>query len=274
MYDEFPYREFAQRMSLAPVTYVPIGVYRQVEHRQKSDVPRQGVLAAGEGTIALVRRTGIEHALGDLQLWPRIWIVFHFHEAGEFRPTVWPPRSQQKRGVLATRSPHRPNAIGLSAARLLHVDAEHLQLRVAEADLLDGTPVLDVKPYVAYADAFPDAGSGWLAPVDPLPAWDVQYAPNVLECLRWLDERATPLREPLLRALALGPTPQPYRRIRKRGDDLELSLKEWRATFRETAPRTLTVLALTSGYKPAQRETEPALALHREFETFRRTLSA
>ena len=176
--------------------------------------------------------------------------------------------------MLATRSPHRPNAIGLSAARLLEVDTPNLRLRVAEADLLDGTPILDVKPYVAYADSFPDAGSGWLAPVDPLPAWTVEFSPRAFECLEWLDAHDTPLREPLVRALSLGPTPQPYRRIRKRGDDLELALKEWRATFRETAARTLTVSAITSGYKPAQRETDPALALHRDFETFRRALSA
>lgn len=259
-------------MPLPPVTYQPIGVYRQDTHRQKADVPRQGVLASGAGHVDLERRTGIDHALGGLGLWSRIWLVFHFHEAGAFRPTVWPPRSQEKRGVLATRSPHRPNAIGLSAARLLAVDVASLRLHVAEADLLDGTPILDVKPYVAYADAFPDAGDGWLAPADPLPAWTVRFAPRAEACLAWLEAHGTALREPLTRALALGPTPQPYRRIRTRGDARELALKEWRAAFEERADRTLVVRDLESGYRPAQRETDPALALHRDFEAFRAAL--
>lgn len=259
-------------MSLSPITYQPIGTYRQDTHRQKADVPRQGVHAAGAGVVELERRTGIDHALGGLALWTRIWLVFHFHEAGEFRPTVWPPRSQEKRGVLATRSPHRPNAIGLSAARLLDVDVDNLRLHVAEADLLDGTPILDLKPYVAYADAFPDAGDGWLAPSDPLPDWTVLFSPRVEACLDWLDAHGQSLREPLVRALALGPTPQPYRRIKKRGGTLELSLKEWRATFEEGAERTLLVRELGSGYRPAQRETEPGLALHRDYEAFRAAL--
>lgn len=256
-------------MSLAPITYVPIGVYRQPDHRQKSDVPRQGVLVAEAGVIALERRTGMEHAVLDLALWDRIWIVFHFHQAGGFRPTVWPPRSQKKRGVLATRSPHRPNAIGLSAARLLGVDPATLTLRVTEADLLDGTPVLDVKPYVAYADAFPDASQGWLKPDDPLPAWSVTFAPGAEASLAWLEARGTSLREPLTRALALGPTPQPYRRIKQRGAVLELALKEWRATFAVIAPQALEVTEVRSGYKRAQREADPALALHRELEALR-----
>ena len=256
-------------MSLEPITYVPLGVYRQAGHRQKSDVPRQGVLVEGEGHIELSRRTGIEHALADLESWARLWVVFHFHEAHEFRPTVWPPRSQEKRGVLSTRSPHRPNAIGLSAVRLLGVDREQLIVRVAEADLLDGTPVLDLKPYVAYADAFPDAGSGWLAPADPLPAWRVELADAAAAAAVWLAARGVDLGPALVRALELGPTPQPYRRIRKRDGVLELSLKEWRATFVEAPERTLVVQEIRSGYKPSQRETDPALVLHREYEAFR-----
>jgi tRNA-Thr(GGU) m(6)t(6)A37 methyltransferase TsaA len=78
---------------------------------------------------------------------------------------VQPPRGPKgKRGVLATRSPHRPNAIGLSAVELVAVEGRTLHLR--GVDLLDGTPVLDVKPYVPYADAFPGARAGWIDAVD------------------------------------------------------------------------------------------------------------
>lgn len=72
-----------------------------------------------------------------------------------------PPRGpRQKRGVLATRSPHRPNPIGLSALTLVAVEGSNL--RVRGVDILDGTPILDIKPYVPYADAFPDSRAGWI----------------------------------------------------------------------------------------------------------------
>ncbi|EOD38508.1 hypothetical protein EMIHUDRAFT_70220, partial [Emiliania huxleyi CCMP1516] len=80
-----------------------------------------------------------------------------------WRPVVSPPRGG-RRGVLATRSPDRPTPLGLSSVRLLSV--QHLTLRVRGVDLLDGTPVLDIKPYVPYCDSFPQAAAGW---VDSLP---------------------------------------------------------------------------------------------------------
>ena len=75
-----------------------------------------------------------------------------------------PPRGGGKHSVLATRSPHRPNAIGLSAVELLGVDGH--ALRVRGMDLLDGTPILDIKPYVPYADAFPQSRAGWIDAID------------------------------------------------------------------------------------------------------------
>jgi tRNA (Thr-GGU) A37 N-methylase len=90
--------------------------------------------------------------------------IFAFHRSEGWTARVRPPRGGGKRGVLATRSPHRPNAIGLSAVALTGVDAH--SLRVRGMDLLDGTPILDIKPYVPYADAFPDARAGWIDDID------------------------------------------------------------------------------------------------------------
>lgn len=253
-------------MSQTPLTYLPIGVFCHPEQHEKKDAPRQGVHAGGEGFVQLERVTGYQHALDGLDEWPRLWLLFHFDQASGFRPTVWPPRSAHKRGVFATRSPHRPNAIGMTAARLVRVDHDALRVYVAEADLLQGTPILDLKPYVAYADAFPDAGSGWLTPADPLPPWTVRCADQVERALAWLAERGVLLHEPLIAALALGPTPQPYRRIRKRDHGLELALKEWRFDFTvDETSRTLTVQRVRSGYRPAQLATDESLALHRAF---------
>ena len=84
-----------------------------------------------------------------------------------WRPLVQPPRGPKTRqGVFATRAPHRPSQLALSALRIISVDEAALRVRVRGLDLLDGTPVLDLKPYIPYADAFPDAAAGW---VDELP---------------------------------------------------------------------------------------------------------
>jgi tRNA-Thr(GGU) m(6)t(6)A37 methyltransferase TsaA len=102
-----------------------------------------------------------EQALRDLEGFEYIWVIAWLHLNEDWTPTVIPPRGPKvRRGLFATRSPHRPNPIGLSALRLLKVEGRTLHVR--GIDLIDGTPVLDVKPYVPYADAFPNAREGWL----------------------------------------------------------------------------------------------------------------
>jgi tRNA-Thr(GGU) m(6)t(6)A37 methyltransferase TsaA len=111
-----------------------------------------------------------EEAFTQLEGFSHVWLLFVFHqdclEAG-WRPMVRPPRlgARAKVGVFASRSPYRPNPIGLSAVphQGLERTAEGLWLRVSGADLLDGTPILDIKPYVPYSDAIPDALGGFAA---------------------------------------------------------------------------------------------------------------
>ncbi len=99
-------------------------------------------------------------ALQSLAGFERIWLITWMHLNKGWKPTLRPPRDPgQNHGVLATRAPHRPNPIGLSAVRLIEVRGRALVVR--GVDVLDGTPVLDIKPYVPYADAFADAAAGW-----------------------------------------------------------------------------------------------------------------
>ena len=112
------------------------------------------------------------------------------------------------RASSATRSPHRPNPIGLTATRIERVDG--LVVHVRGIDVLDGSPVLDLKPYVAYADAHPEAGSGWLGAPDPVSAWQVTFADAAREALVWLNARGIDLAPPIESSLALGPQPHPY----------------------------------------------------------------
>ena len=156
----------------ASFSFRPIGFVRS-PYARRIDAPHQPCvtegLETGEAAEAIVELAEDlpEEVLRDLEGFERIWLIFVFHRNEGWKPLVVPPRGPRtKRGVLATRSPHRPNAIGLSAVELLSVEGRRLRLR--GVDLLDGTPILDIKPYVPYADAFPDASAGWIEGVDAL----------------------------------------------------------------------------------------------------------
>ena len=147
----------------------PIAFVRS-PYARRIDAPHQPTVVEGTETGAAAEAI-IEFtadfpaaAFRDLAGFERIWLVFVFHRSEGWKAEVRPPRGGGKRSVLATRSPHRPNAIGLSAVELVAVE-EHA-LRVRGVDLLDGTPILDVKPYVPYADAFPGSRAGWIDGID------------------------------------------------------------------------------------------------------------
>jgi tRNA (adenine37-N6)-methyltransferase len=249
-------------ISLPDAVFSPIGVVRTpfVERRE---APRQPY-AAGEapGTVELIPGRRYEDALRDLDQWTHVWLVYWFHLNRSWRPTVLPPRSRQgRRGVFSTRSPHRPNPIGLSVLRVVRV--EGLRVDVLGVDMIDQSPVLDIKPYVPFADAMPDAGTGWIA-ADPEPPWAVQWSPASDEQLAWLEARGVSLRDPIAAALALGPQAHAYRRIRRDGPRGVLSLKDWRVAFTVDG-RALRVDGIESGYRPAQLVTGEAPALHAAF---------
>ncbi len=240
-------------------------------HAAKVDAPRQPAAARdATGVLELLAGQNLEHAIEDLARWERIWVIFWFDRNEGWRPKVLPPRSTSgRKGVLATRSPHRPNPLGLSVLRLDRV--EGLNLFVRDVDLLDGTPVLDIKPYVPYTDAHPESGSGWLQERDPRPVHAVRFTAGAEEQLAWIGARsALPLRERVEATLQLGPQPHPYRRIRQGKDGvMTLAVQDWRIDFRVDGLQ-IEVMVVRSGYRPSQLEkaseaTAP-LALHREFQ--------
>jgi tRNA-Thr(GGU) m(6)t(6)A37 methyltransferase TsaA len=254
----------------ATLTLTPIGLVRS-PFVERADAPRQPAATDGaRAEIVLYPGRNLEHAVEDLGEWSMIWVLFWFHLNPGWRPKVLPPRSDgRRRGVLSTRSPHRPNPIGLSALRLEEVRG--LSIFVRDCDLLDGTPVLDVKPYVPYTDAHPEARSGWLeslaAPADPAPAWDVAWSERARAEVDWLrDAHGVDLETPVVRTLSLGPQPHPYRRIRPDGDGFRLAVKDFRVRFRVTGKR-VDVEAVLTGYKPSELATRagPELDLHRAF---------
>jgi tRNA-Thr(GGU) m(6)t(6)A37 methyltransferase TsaA len=155
---------------LRPAHMTPIGVVRS-PYTERFGTPRQpGIVQQVKGDAALPGRIELLPELADglaeLARFDRIWCVFLFHLNRGFSLRVASPREPDRpRGLFATRAPHRPNPIGLSCLRLTGIDGA--TLHVLGLDILDHTPVLDIKPYVPYADAFPDARAGWLAGRDP-----------------------------------------------------------------------------------------------------------
>jgi tRNA-Thr(GGU) m(6)t(6)A37 methyltransferase TsaA len=143
------------------ITLNPIG-FLQSDLKQRYETPRQGVLAKeSKAVIVLNANENFEQAVKDLEGFERIWVIYQFHLNKNWKPLVTPPRhTRSKVGVFATRAPYRPNHIGLSCVKLIKVD--RLKIHISESDILDGSPILDIKPYLPYSDSFPDVKTGWV----------------------------------------------------------------------------------------------------------------
>ena len=143
----------------------PVALYRGALG-SKFGIPRQsGLVPTLRGRIVFEPEFRNREALRGLEGFDRLWLIWGFSAnkpaKGEWQPTVRPPRlgGNVAMGVWATRSPFRPNPLGLSCVELESIDG--LELVVKGADLMDGTPIYDIKPYIAYADSFPDARCGF-----------------------------------------------------------------------------------------------------------------
>ncbi len=146
----------------------PVAVMRS-DFATKFGIPRQsGLVDTLRSTIVFLPEYRNRDALRGLEDFSHLWIIWQFSEAvrNEWSPTVRPPRlgGNTRMGVFATRSPFRPNAIGLSCVKLVgleQTESNGTVIHVAGADLMDGTPILDIKPYIPYCDAHPDALGGF-----------------------------------------------------------------------------------------------------------------
>jgi tRNA-Thr(GGU) m(6)t(6)A37 methyltransferase TsaA len=131
--------------------------------RRREDAPHQATAApASEGVIEIAAE--YRDGLADLESLERIWLLFLFDRSKGWAPKVKPPRGGKKRGVFATRAPNRPSQIGLTNVVVKGVDAASGIVRIEAVDLLDDTPILDIKPYLPIVDAWPEASHGWLQP--------------------------------------------------------------------------------------------------------------
>ena len=187
---------------------------------QRFGIPRQaGLVKTATATVNFEASHKNELSVRDIESFSHLWIIFLFHKQNYtgFKPLVQPPRLGGKKtmGVYATRSPNRPNPIGLSAVLLDRVEyaEREIRLHVQGGDFLDGTPVLDIKPYVPFADSIPEASSEWAVASEPLMPvkWSAGATAELLAADQFTDKGDADMTNSLQRlieeTLALDPRP-------------------------------------------------------------------
>ncbi len=190
-------------------TLTPIGIVRTC-FGGKFGIPRQpGLCPSAWGRLIFEEPYRNEAVLRGIEGFSHVWLIWHFHQTVDrgWSPTVRPPRlgGNKRVGVFASRSTHRPNSLGLSLARIEGVDtrsADSPVLLLGGIDLVDGTPVFDIKPYLPYAESLPGASAGYAE--SEIPRLPVDVAPSASDAFAAMPPRAQSL---IREALALDPRP-------------------------------------------------------------------
>lgn len=251
-------------MANEKIELTPIGYFRSSQVHPY-EAGRQPDAHHSEGVIELNPGNNFEQALTGLEGCERIWIVFLFHHNNHWNPMVLPPRGvDTKIGVFATRSPYRPNPVGISCVKVSKIDK--LKITVEGADILDGSPILDIKPYVAYADSFPGSEPEWLKTAQK---FTIHFSEQALEQLDELEAYGlTQLRAFLQHQLEYEPTNSKKKRVKEDRSGFVIAYRTWRAFF-TLNDHSLEIAKIYSGYSQQDLSTleDPYLDkdLHRNF---------
>jgi len=218
--------------------FAQIGVIRS-PYKEKFAVPRQpGLVKSGGGELHLIAPYNQADAVRGLEAFSHLWLLFIFHQTmeGGWRPTVRPPRlgGNARMGVFATRSTFRPNPIGMSLVELkgIRCQGEQVILELGSLDLVDGTPVVDIKPYLPFAEALPEAKASY-AQQAPQATMPVGFTPELAECLPQLETRYPHLRQFIVEVLAQDPRPA-YRQQEEAGKEYAVWLLDFNVRWRVT----------------------------------------
>lgn len=197
--------------------FQPIGTLRTA-FTEKFGVPRQSMMISeARGILKLKPDPDYRTALNHLADFSHVWVIFVFHQSIEkgWKPTIRPPRvdAPRKVGVFASRSPHRPNPIGMSAVKLDRIDLDApggIEIHLSGVDIMDGTPVLDLKPYLPFADCLQYATGGWAE--SEIPKYRVEFSATCLEKLGQNASAHPRLKELITQMLEWDPRPTSQRR--------------------------------------------------------------
>lgn len=206
------------------------------------------------GEIRLEPGQNFEQALEDIDGFSHLWVIYRFHlNDSDWKPKVSPPRGTEKKiGVFATRSPYRPNGLGLSCVEL--VERKGLSLFVRGFDLLDGTPIYDIKPYLAYSDSFPEAKMGWLENIDA-EKFEVSFSDLAKKQIQFLEIQGLGhIKNILIQQLSFEPLNNQKKRVKPHSETSAVfAYKTWRAQI-EIQDRSVVVQNLFSGYTTEELE--------------------
>ncbi|MEK6627610.1 MAG: tRNA (N6-threonylcarbamoyladenosine(37)-N6)-methyltransferase TrmO [Bdellovibrionota bacterium] len=222
----------------------PIGLFKsaQIEPYQAGRQPDELGLF---GKITLNKGENFEQALQDLEGCSHLWIIFGFHLNQNWKPQVSTPRSNKKIGVFATRAPYRPNPIGLSLVELISVN--DLTLEVGTNDILNDSPIYDIKPYHPEFDAAPDARITWLES-STYQKNIISFSPFVENQLEFLEKQnVKEIRTFIIRQLEYDPTNKNKKRVEELPHFWTLSYRTWRIDFTLNEDQ-IGILSLRSGY--------------------------
>lgn len=218
--------------------FAQIGVIRS-PYKEKFAVPRQpGLVKSGGGELHLIAPYNQADAVRGLESFSHLWLLFIFHQTmeGGWRPTVRPPRlgGNARMGVFATRSTFRPNPIGMSLVELkgIRCQGEQVILDLGSLDLVDGTPVVDIKPYLPFAEALPEAKASY-AQQAPQATMPVNFTPELAQSLPTLERRYPHLRQFIVEVLAQDPRPA-YRQQEEAGKEYAVWLLDFNVRWRVT----------------------------------------
>ncbi len=197
------------------------------------------------GKIKLNSGENFEQAMQDLEGCSHIWIIFGFHHNQNWKPLVQTPRSDKKIGVFATRAPYRPNPIGLSLVELISIDG--LEIQVGPNDILNETPIYDIKPYHPQYDVAENAKIDWLDTSTHLPN-QISYSPYADAQLEFLEKKGlVEIRPFILRQLEFDPINKDKKRVEEKAHYWTLSYRTWRIDFSYNENQ-IGVLSIRSGY--------------------------
>jgi tRNA (adenine37-N6)-methyltransferase len=232
--------------SLKDVVFKPIGFF-QSQQIFPYQAGRQPDESSEPGLIILNPKSNFEQALTNLEQCSHIWIVYVFHHNSEWKPLVQTPRSKTKIGVFATRAPYRPNPIGMTAVKILKI--EGLAILVDKNDLLDGTPILDIKPYHPESDIIKGAQIQWLqSSAQKSIKMKVRLSPMASDQIDFLDTRGLKeLKTFAKRQLEYDPTDKTKTRVKDHKHYFTLAYRTWRIDFIVT-DNIVSVLQIHSGY--------------------------
>jgi tRNA-Thr(GGU) m(6)t(6)A37 methyltransferase TsaA len=227
-------------------------------YQEKFAIPRQpGLVNAAKGKISLINDANNEELVRGLEQFSHIWVLFVFHGTQQqgWKPLVRPPRlgGNKKTGVLATRSTFRPNPIGMSVVKLdsIEIIAKQVELHISGLDLLNGTPVVDIKPYIPYSDAITSANAGF-AQQEPQAQLSVSFSEAAqlsLDKQIALQPELAELAQLIIQVLAQDPRPA-YKQNQHDEKIYGMSLYDLNIQWQLTSLRHIEVLSIAKNKIP------------------------